>query len=209
MIFPYYLLGVKPIKGEYFINWKVMAIANDNILTRYQRGRIGNIIFRRWGENTVASVVPDYSKIKWSAAQKDNRNRFRDAMVYARKALRDPKVYEYYKKKRKGMQTVWNVAVADYMKRPQITNIDVSRYRGLRGNVIRIKAKDNYFVASVVVRIVDAQGVEVESGMAVSMSGRGEWIYKAMEQNSGWKGGRVVVNVTDVPRNMVRAEVSL
>jgi hypothetical protein len=186
-----------------------MAIANDNILTRYQRGRIGNIIFRRWGENTVASVVPDYSKIKWSAAQKDNRNRFREAMVYTRKALSDPKVYEYYKKKRKGMQTVWNVAVADYMKRPQITEIDVSRYRGLRGNIIRVRAKDNYFVAGVVVRIVDAQGVEVESGMAVSIPGRGEWIYKALEENYGWKGGRVVVRITDLPGNVVRAEVSL
>jgi hypothetical protein len=186
-----------------------MAIANDNILTRYQRGRIGNIIFRRWGENTVASVVPDYSKIKWSVAQKDNRNRFRDAMVYARKALSDPKVYDYYKKKRRGMQTVWNVAVADYMKRPQIKKIDVYRYRGLRGNIIRVRAMDNYFIAGVVVRIVNAQGVEIESGMAVSMPGRGEWIYKALEENQEWKGGRVVVNVTDVPRNMVRAEVRL
>jgi hypothetical protein len=198
-------LGVKPIKGVYFINWKVMAIANDNVLTRNQRGRLGNIIFRRWGENTVASVVPDYSKIKWSAAQRNNRNRFRDAMVYARRALSDPKVYQYYKKKKRGMQTVWNVAVADYMKRPQITEIDVSRYQGLRGNIIRVKAKDNYFVAGVVVRIFNAHGVEVESGMAVSMSGRGDWIYKALEENRGWKGGQVVVRVSDSPGNVTRS----
>jgi hypothetical protein len=81
---------------------------------------IGNLVFRRWGKKTVVALAPSIENRKWSKAQKDNRLRFHDAMVYARKALNDPDTLNYYQKKAKGMQTVWNVAVADYMKNPGI-----------------------------------------------------------------------------------------
>jgi len=59
--------------------------------------------------------------------------------------------------------------------------------------------------------ILNAQGIEVESGMAVEMpfSGSGVWIYKAMEDNPCWKGGRVVVRVADSPGNVVTGVLAL
>jgi hypothetical protein len=104
-----------------------MAACDDNLLTRGNRGRIGNLIFRHWGRKTVVSSVPDYTNRKWSSAQKANRLRFRDAMAYARTALNDPEKLKFYRKKAKGMQTVWNVAVADYMKKPQIEDIEAHK----------------------------------------------------------------------------------
>jgi hypothetical protein len=95
------------------------------------------------------------------------------------------------------------------MKRPEIAEIDVWNYSGQAGNTIRVKARDNYGVASVIVMIINALGYEVESGMAVSMPGSEVWVYKAKEQNLEWKGGRVVVRVTDSPGNVVRGEVRL
>ena len=186
-----------------------MALANDNILMRFSRGRIGDVIFRVWGENTVVSKAPDYSKTLRSDAQKAVNRRFKVATGYGHRVLQDPVAYAFYDKKKRGIQTVWNVAISDYMKRPEIAEIDVWNYKGQAGNTIRVKARDNYCVASVNVMIINASGFEVESGMAVQMPGSGVWGYKATERNTEWKGVRVIVRVTDSPGNLVRAEVSL
>jgi hypothetical protein len=186
-----------------------MAIANDNVIMRFQRGKIAGLIFRVWGENTVVSKAPDYSKIPRSEAQKANSNRFRGATRYGRRVLNDPVAYAYYSPKRRGIQTVWNVAISDYMKRPEIAEIDVWNYSGQAGNTIKVKASDNYGVASVIVMIINDQGFEVESGMAVSMPGSEVWVYKAREENLEWRGGKVVVRVSDSPGNVVTDTRSL
>jgi hypothetical protein len=186
-----------------------MAIANDNVIMRFQRGKIAGLIFRVWGENTVVSKAPDYSKIPRSEAQKANSNRFRGATRYGRRVLNDPVAYAYYSPKRRGIQTVWNVAISDYMKRPEIAEIDVWNYSGQAGNTIKVKASDNYGVASVIVMIINAQGFEVESGMAVSMPGSEVWVYKARDENLEWRGGKVVVRVSDSPGNVVTDTRSL
>jgi len=186
-----------------------MAIANDNVIMRFQRGKIGGLIFRVWGENTVVSKAPDYSKIPRSEAQKANSNRFKVATRYGRRVLNDPVAYTFYDKKRRGGQTVWNVAISDYMKRPEIAEIDVWNYKGQAGNTIKVKASDNYGIASVNVMIINASGFEVESGMAVQRPGSEVWVYKAVEENLEWKGGRVAVRVTDSPGNVVTDSRSL
>jgi hypothetical protein len=186
-----------------------MAIANDNIIMRFQRGRIGDLIFRVWGENTVVSKAPDYSKIPRSEAQKANSNRFRGATRYGRRVLNDPVAYAFYDKRRRRNQTVWNVAISDYMKRPRIAEVDVWNYNGQAGNTIRVKTIDNYGIASVIVMIINALGVEVESGMAVKITGSEVWDYKTKNENPEWRGGRVVVRVSDRPGNVTRAEVRL
>jgi hypothetical protein len=57
----------------------------------------------------VVSLAPNTENRKWSKAQKDNRLWFHDAMVYARKALNDHDMLNYYQENAKGMQTIWNV----------------------------------------------------------------------------------------------------
>ena len=180
-------------------------INRDNLITEGYSGRFGNLIFRRWGKKTVISMVPDYSHRKWSKAQKENRKRFRDAMAYSRKALSDPEMRKYYRKHAMGMQTVWNVAVADYMKKPEIRKVDLSGYRGRKGDTIRINAHDNYRIAAVIVTILNAQGFEVESGLAVAAPGKGCRIYKVMSRIPDWENGRIVVRVTDSPGNTVKS----
>jgi len=178
-------------------------INESNILTMGFRGRIGNLVFRRWGTKTVVSSAPDTSHIRWSKAQKENRERFRDAMAWAKTAMSDPEMRKYYSKMAKGMQTAWNVAVADYMKKPEVTEIDVCHYKGQKGNTVRVKARDNYRVVAVLVAITDAQGFEVESGPAGKMQNGSDWIYKATRTNLNWQQGRIVVRVSDSPGNVV------
>jgi hypothetical protein len=131
--------------------------------------------------------------------------RFKGATGYGHRVLNDPLAYAYYSPKRKGIQTVWNLAISDYMKRPEIAEIDVWNYSGQAGNTIRVKARDNYGIASVIVMIINALGFEVESGTAVQIPGSEVWVYKAVEQNPEWRGGRVVVRVSDSPGNVTRA----
>jgi len=183
-----------------------MAIVNDNIITRFQRGRFGDIIYRVVGSLSISSKAPDYSKIKWSEAQKANRMRFRDGMAYARKAFEDPENVKYYENKAGARQHKFNMAVADFMVKPTINEVDTENYKGEEGNLIRVDASDNFKVAGVIVMILTAAGLLLESGMAVEYpySGSGEWIYKTMERNPEWKGGKVVVRVTDSPGNVVQ-----
>jgi hypothetical protein len=91
-------------------------IVRGNIITKGFRGRLGNLIYRQIGDNTFVNPAPDYSKYKWSKAQKENRKRFREAMAFARTVLQDPVKVKYYRRKAKGLQTAWNVAVSEYLK---------------------------------------------------------------------------------------------
>jgi len=179
-----------------------MAQTRTNILALGSYGKVGDLVYRRWGKKTVISKAPSTKHRKWTKLQKANRSLFRDAMAYARRVLKDPDVFNYYKKKRKGKQTVWNVAVADYLLRPTIDKIDISEYEGKKGNEIIVIANDKYAVASVVVSIMDAQGLEIEHGTAVCDYTPG-WTYTAKKNNPKWMGCRVNVEICDMPGNVV------
>lgn len=78
-------------------------------------GKMGSLTFRRmYGKQTVMKT-PDMSKVKWSKAQKANRQRFGEAISYAKQAMADPKVRAHYEKiaKKKGRQP-FRVAVSDF-----------------------------------------------------------------------------------------------
>jgi len=123
-------------------------------------------------------------------------------MTYARRVLMDQEMWNYYKKKRRKKQTVWNCAVADYLMNPTIDSINIREYRGKKGDSIVVCANDKYAVASVVVSIVDAQGLEIERGPAVCDYMPG-WTYTSVKKNRNLRGCKVVVEVTDVPGNVV------
>jgi hypothetical protein len=179
-----------------------MAISRTNIILHGFKGKLGDWVVRRWGGSTVLSRKPNTRHRKWSKLQKLNRMRFGEAMAYARRVLKSPEMMAYYRKKKKKMQTTWNVAVADYMLNPTIDRIDTTEYEGKRGDTIVVVANDKYAVANVVVSILDAQGLEVEKGKAVVDYTPG-WTYIVKKKNRDWKSCKVVVEVVDVPGNVV------
>ena len=80
------------------------------------RGKIGKLTYRwMYGQQTVMKT-PDMSKVKWSKAQKANRERFGEAIHYARQAMARPKVRAHYEKlgKKAGRQA-FRVAVSDFL----------------------------------------------------------------------------------------------
>lgn len=84
---------------------------------RRMSGKMGAFTYRwMYGKQTVMKT-PDMSNVKWSKAQKAHRKRFRDAIIYARMAMDDPKVRAHYEKiaKKAGRQP-FRVAVSDFFE---------------------------------------------------------------------------------------------
>jgi hypothetical protein len=160
------------------------------------------MVYKNYDGVSVLSRLPNFAGRKWSKAQKANCHRFRDAAAYAQRALEIPEMAAFYESRRKRMQYAWNVAISDFMLNPEICEIKLEKYQGRRGDTIRVTAHDKYQVAAVIVTILNALGLEVESGMAVHMP-NGDWVYQAKEENPRWRGGSVVVEVRDVPGNRV------
>lgn len=74
--------------------------------------------------------------------------------------------------------TAYALAVADWYGAPKLLEINVDRWTGKVGEVIRVKARDNVMVASVRLVIRDAQGDILEMGEAVpSEAGSAWWNY--------------------------------
>jgi hypothetical protein len=79
-------------------------------------GKIGKLSYRwTYGQQTVMQT-PDMSKVKWSKAQKANRQRFAEAIHYARQAMADPQASAQYEKlgQESGRQP-FRVAVSDFL----------------------------------------------------------------------------------------------
>ena len=184
-------------------NLWIMAVArNNNVVTYNHTGRLGDIILRMVDGRSVMSFYPKHrgSKRHWSRAQKMNHRLFKAGAAYGKRAVAIPEVRKYYESKLKWGQHAENVAISDFMLHPEIREIDLSDYEGREGNEIKVTVCHKYKVASVLVTILSALGLVVESGMAVEdPEGSGEWIYRTLEKNPGLRGGRVVVKVTNLP----------
>jgi hypothetical protein len=188
-----------------------MAKAKNNVITRNYSGKVGNIILRVVEGLSVISAYPDYSRVKWSKKQNENRKQFRKASIWSKKVLMKPEMLEFYKSKAKARQNASNMAISDYLLNPEIRKIDVSKYKGQVGNTIKVSAYDKYKVASVIVMILNSTGFVLETGMASEYpySGSGVWIYKAQVPNPDWRDCSVAIRVTDSPGKVFQSTISL
>jgi len=78
------------------------------------------------GQQTLMKTL-DLSKVKWSEAQKANRERFRQAIAYARRAMADPEVRAQYEKRgKKTNRQPFRVAVSDFCAGKNLLESDYS-----------------------------------------------------------------------------------
>ena len=95
-----------------------MAKIKLNPMIERAQGKVGNLVFRRShsGEMTLMKS-PDMSNVKWSNAQTAHRQRFKQAVAYARAAMAEPKVRQRYEKEAaKKSKRPFDLAVSDYFK---------------------------------------------------------------------------------------------
>jgi hypothetical protein len=81
-------------------------------------GRLGDAVFRRshTGEMSLIKLA-DMSNVKWSRAQQAHRQRFREAVAYAKAAMAVPEVRAMYEKSAvERHKRPFDMAVSDYFK---------------------------------------------------------------------------------------------
>ncbi|MDR2121337.1 MAG: hypothetical protein LBP64_10775, partial [Tannerella sp.] len=173
-----------------------------NVVTHGLSGQIGGmLVFRQRAGRTIVSKMPEMGK-EATEAQLANRRKFQRATLYSTGVMSDPKLAEAYASKAKPGQSARNVAVADFFHAPDIETIDVTDYRGLPGDVIRIEVTDDFMVKEVKVEIYRSDGALVEEGYAVQEPVGYEWKYVAKVENLTQEGERIEVFASDLPGNI-------
>jgi hypothetical protein len=129
----------------------------------------------------------------------------REASAYAEFNKENP-IYIAKARGKKGKQRQpKNVAMADWLHPPQILEINLERWRGCPGDVIRVLAVDNVQVAGVRVEIMDEAGALLETGEAtLAVSQR--WEYAFQYPHSGPL--TVTVYASDLPGHVTQESVN-
>lgn len=169
-----------------------MAKVADNLVVEGLRGKIGNLLFRRMpnGETWVSKNY-DFSKRKFSKAQKKHQGRFQEAAVYAKSASRK---YPIYAQLAKGtVKSPYNWALSDWFNPPVIHQIERAKDR------IRVVATDNVRVTKVQVTILNKAGKVLAKGEAAK--GKGNWWDYVTPIE-----GSILVEAWDLAGNLVRSE---
>lgn len=169
-----------------------MPKVKDNVVMQGISGAFGNIVFRQMpnGETWVSRNY-DFSRRKFSKAQKSHQKRFKEAASYARSAA---KKYPIYAELAKGtVKSPYNWALSDWFNPPVVHRIE------RKGGRIRVRATDNVMVTKVQVTILDAQGKVIEKGEG--RKGKNDW----WEYVSSVEG-KIAGEVWDLAGNVVKWE---
>lgn len=178
-----------------------MALVKGNILLELVRGSLGNeiTIYERNGQIIMAKKRGP-SKKKPTKKQLEARYKMMVAAAYAKEILKDPELKAYYKTKAGPGQNAYNMAVKDAYRSPEVQNIR------FEDTTVVVTAKDEFRVAEVDVKVVDADGELLERGKAVLGRNGVDWYYKAGNLPAG---GKVIVVVVDLPGNGTVMEVKV
>lgn len=143
------------------------------------RGRLGDLVLKRYGDRIILSRKADMTGVVWSPAQGAQRQRFAAGIRYARSAMADPEAKAFYEAHaaRTGRQA-FRVAQSDFMHAPRITALDVTGYTGSGGASITVAAEDDVEVVRVSIRVEGESGEAVETGEA-EREAAGRWRYQA------------------------------
>jgi hypothetical protein len=178
-----------------------------NVLISGASGRIGNDLALKQTRDgqTILCRKPTFSEHRvFSAAQKAHQARFQAAAAYAKSAAKREPIYAELAKKSR--HTAYNVALADFMRPPEILEVDLAGYAGQAGGVVRVRAHDDVLVKEVQVKIVDAHQQVVEQGAASGEANKLWWVYVATA-NCSTANVMVVARAVDLPGHAVeRAE---
>jgi len=188
-----------------------MSKVKDNIVTRGLSGKLGKqIVFRHWSGATFLAKAPIFSQSSAATeASVRNRQRFKEAVIYAKKVMNDPQLKQAYYSKRKPRQTAYNRAVQDFFSAPVIQEFDLSNYTGEANSFIRVYATDGFRVNEVEVRIEDEQSQTVATGLAVQEENADWWKFTVSEAHVRPVGGKVIATAYNLPGNETTKEADI
>ena len=173
-------------------------------------GKVGKIfVYRQRGGETIVATPPVRTAPP-TPKQIQQQEKFAKAATYAKNALLDPTLKEAYTNEAKKRQDVspYNMAVTDYLRPPQITNVDHSAYTGdTSDQKIIIEVADTFKVVSVKVKITAANNTPLEEGSATLV--KGKWEYNTTANNATLTGTKITLTATDRPGTNTTKEITL
>jgi len=172
-------------------------------------GKFGDIVYRESYGNLLMSRNPKMKGVVPSARQLAQRERFRQAAVYAQAAFAEEPVRQLYAPiADQRLKPILAVMIADFLHGPSIDELDVSHYEGRIGSPIYVWARDDFAVQTVQVKIVDSNGELRESGFAAVEPGVERWKYMGQMDLPSGISLCIQVLVTDRPGNMASKEAA-
>lgn len=187
-----------------------MAKNRNNDLTIGLSGRVGKMIgYRQIGGETEAFRRPGKRVKPSTVNQMAHRELFINATYYAKSVNADPVKRAVYNEKRTGRKSVYNMALTDFIKAPEIRSVNTDNYLGLDGDTIIIRAIDDFKVTAVKVSIMEPGGLLLEQGDAVVQPGDTDWIYTITVINAQLPGSKIICTASDLAGNVTRKEVVL
>lgn len=181
-----------------------MPVIKNNSLIKGASGAYqGEFVYKQRGGKTFIAGMPTVKKKKGKQKiQREVEWRFYSASAYATAVMNEPGLKAFYAKKASGGNTAYNIAFRDYYRKPEVIEIDTINYNGVPGSQIAVKAVDDCKVTGVVVQIISADGVLIESGNATFVArNNARWIYTASQDNPELAGCRVTAVAKDIPEN--------
>ncbi|HEX3009511.1 MAG TPA: hypothetical protein VHO90_18035 [Bacteroidales bacterium] len=183
-----------------------MGKSEDNIITDGLRGKVGrSIVFRQFNGETIVSKSPTTSNRTATASQLKQRDHFQEGVIYGKTVVVTPELRAQYESAVPEGKSVYKIALADFLKAPKIRNVDVSKYTGQIGSLIKVRAVDDFIVKSVHIAISNSDGSLVEQGEAVKAANGVDWEYKATTNNTSTEGDKIVILASDLPGNVAES----
>ena len=100
----------------------------------------------------------------------------------------------------------FRVAMSDYLNPPKIHYIRARNYTGKAGDLITVKATDDFRVVRVEVKVYNCEGKVIEKGDAVNVKLKPfMWRYKTTLDNPKVAGSMIKARAFDRPGNEVEA----
>jgi hypothetical protein len=163
-------------------------------------GKVGDLVFKRWGGEEIVGKMPDRTGIKPTPDQLAQQDKFRLAALYGKAVMADADTRTVYEEAgaRKGVPA-FALSVGDFLNAPAVDEIDISAYAGKIGDVIRVRASDDVEVQGVTVTIRGQNGVVLEDGPAVWTPASASWTYTATAVLPQGSSASIEVSATDRP----------
>lgn len=164
------------------------------------QGKFGKIVFKQINGKLFVTKRAKSEKPR-TEKQKAWNARFRYASLFAKAAKSDPRLLAFYEPIAKARNCrMREVVLSDAFGDPEIISVDFSRYAGQPGDVIRIRATDNYGVVNVNVWLRGPDEI-AEFENAVQEGQSDEWLYTATKVMPPGTPVRVRVVASDRPGN--------
>ena len=168
------------------------------------------MVARTWKGRPYLANIPKFAEDReYTEGQLSQQERFTDAAAYAKGVMQLEEPPEIYVKEAKTANlTEYNIAMRDYLRPPNVREIDVTDYSGQPGEEIVVRAVDDCEVVSMHVAITQ-DGVVVEEGEAYQDPLNATlWRYTTSQQVE-LPGTTIEAYATDRPGNVTAGAIEL